>query len=180
VVTYPTGRVETLTLNSYFHFKKPTTSTDAAGATHTTYDASGRRASFTNQRGVQTTYEYAGERVSAVTQAVGTPAQRRTETDWDAPSDTLTERRVLNAQDDVIARQTYTYNARRQLLTSTQHDPNSNATRTTTRSYCEAPSTIRSPTQSEPARAATTKTKDFALSVAVIAAEIPPARHRPA
>ena len=135
---HPEGRTEVLTYSTYLSFKKPASSQDPSGTTTYGYDASGRRTSAVDKRGVETRYEYAGERVSAVIEAFGTPQQRRVESDWNLAADVVTERRTKNAAGNVVARETFAFNARRQVTSHTQIDPLNAATRTTAYTYCEA------------------------------------------
>ncbi|GAB3351428.1 RHS repeat-associated core domain-containing protein [Lysobacter tyrosinilyticus] len=70
-------------------------------------------------------------------EAKGRPTQRKTQTDWDSSLRMPLERRIYDAANVLVGKQTYTYNARGQILTATSVDPVTNATRTSTTTYCE-------------------------------------------
>ncbi|MFZ5635879.1 MAG: HNH/ENDO VII family nuclease [Pseudomonadota bacterium] len=105
-----------------------------------TFDAQGRLQRSTDRRGVNTDYEYhaSGAYRSATVEAVGTPEQRREEIDRDPATNLLTELRLRDAAGTLQAQTRWTYNARGQVLTETDIDPGTGATRTTTTAYCEA------------------------------------------
>lgn len=104
------------------------------------FDAQGRLQRQTNRLGEHTDYEYhaTDAYLSAVIEAVGTPQQRRTETVRDPATHRVTEQRTRDAAGALKAQTTWTYNGRGQPLTTTEVDPTTGATRTTTIAYCEA------------------------------------------
>lgn len=63
---------------------------------------------------------------------------RTIQTDWSSSHGKPTERRIYSAAGNLTAKSTWTYNTRGQVLTATQTDPTTSATRTTTTTYCEA------------------------------------------
>ncbi len=110
---------------------------DASGQSASTYDPQGRRQTTTDQRGTLSQFLYSETARTAVVEAVGTPQQRRIETDRDPATLLLTDRRVYDAGNALVAKQALTYNSREQVLTATVTDPATNATRTLTYTYCE-------------------------------------------
>ena len=66
-----------------------------------------------------------------------TGAKRTIQTDWHATLHQPTERRMLNAAGTLVAKTTWAYNTRGQVLTATQTDPVSGTTRTSTMTWCE-------------------------------------------
>ncbi|GAB3356221.1 RHS repeat-associated core domain-containing protein [Lysobacter tyrosinilyticus] len=70
-------------------------------------------------------------------EAKGKPTQRKTQTDWDSSLRLPLERRIYDAANVLVGKQTYTYNTRGQILTATSVDPVTSATRTSTNTYCE-------------------------------------------
>ncbi|MDR7136159.1 RHS repeat-associated protein [Lysobacter niastensis] len=63
--------------------------------------------------------------------------KRTTQTEWHSDFAVPIERRIYDATNTLVAKQTWTYNARGQELTASQVDPVSGAARTTTTTYCE-------------------------------------------
>lgn len=103
-----------------------------------TYDANGRWNVLTDFRNTRFDYDFntAGlldRRVDAVDSA----ESRLTQTDWHPDFRQPTERRTYNAANILESRETWTYNARGQVLTRSDIDPTTSATRTWTYSYCE-------------------------------------------
>lgn len=135
-VTLPGGSVQTVTYTPDL-YRKPLTITDASGTVSNTYDGYGRLLTHTDGRGAQSQYGYTGERLTSVISGAGTTVQRKVETDWDSASNLPTERRIFDSSNSMVGRTTWTYNSRGQVLTTTQTDPVSSATRTTTTTYCE-------------------------------------------
>lgn len=117
--------------------RKPLSISDAGGTTSYTYDSYGRMLTHTDARDVQTRYTYTNSVLTAVVSAYGTSEQRTEQTDWHATLNAPTERRTLNASGVLVSKATWTYNARGQVLTTTQIDPASGVMRTTTNTYCE-------------------------------------------
>lgn len=105
-----------------------------------TFDTLGRLSTQTDRRDALTTYGYdpTNGYLSAVTEAVGTPEQRREEIVRDLATNLVTERRTLDAAGIVKAKSTWTYNVRGQVLTASVIDPVSGEARTATTTYCEA------------------------------------------
>ncbi|MGH8223401.1 MAG: RHS repeat domain-containing protein, partial [Woeseiaceae bacterium] len=103
-----------------------------------TYDANGYKDTVTDFNGNVTDYDYnvRGLEVQRI-EAAGTPSQRTIQTDWHADFRVPVERRTLDVGGALVTTTTMTYNARGQLLTSTQTDPVTAATRSTTTAYCE-------------------------------------------
>ena len=138
IVTHPSGKVETL-IYTGMPFAKLDRRTATDGMSTNSYDSFGRRIASVDARGVRTEYVYdSGHRQVARIEAVGTPQQRRIETDWHPLFNAVTERRTRDANGVLVARQTSTYNSRGQVLTHSVIDPQSNAARTTTYAYCES------------------------------------------
>lgn len=115
---------------------------DSVETTVRDFDATtGKLTQKTDGNGNVTNYAYADSflRETLRDEAVGTPEARRVLTQWDSTSNRATERRVESVDGlTQHSRYTYTYNSRGQLLTSTQTDPVTSASRTTTSTYCEA------------------------------------------
>lgn len=112
---------------------------DSEGSAVQTFDTQGRLDTSTDKRGVVTRYEYAADYRSATTVAAGTQEQRREEVTRDPTTRLITEARTLDAAGALVARTTWTYNIRNQVLTVTAFDPDAatGATRTTAITYCE-------------------------------------------
>lgn len=119
-------------------YRRITGASEAGSDTAQQYDASGRVVQRTDKRGVITQYEYTAGYRSAVIEAVGTPQQRREETDRDPATQRVLEMRTKDASGALVARSRYAYNARGQLTSTTAYDPANGVTRTATLSYCES------------------------------------------
>jgi len=119
-------------------YRRITGASEAGSDTSQQYDASGRVVQRTDKRGVITQYEYTAGYRSAVIEAVGTPQQRREETDRDPATQRVLEMRTKDASGALVARSRYAYNARGQLISTTAYDPANGVTRTATLSYCES------------------------------------------
>ena len=89
-----------------------------------TYDANGYPALFKDFNGVttQTTYDANGLLTQQV-EASGTAAQRTTSTTWDVPHRKPLTREVLDAKGVAVARNTWAYNPRGQVLAECAVDP---------------------------------------------------------
>lgn len=135
-VTTSDGAVRTYTFNNDPN-RRPLSIGDSSGTTTFTYDGYGRTLTSTDGRGVQTRYTYTTGNQTAAISAYGTTVQRTEQTDWHATLNLPTERRTLNATGAVVAKTNWTYNARGQVLTTTQTDPVSGAARSSTNTYCE-------------------------------------------
>jgi RHS repeat-associated protein len=108
--------------------------------TEYTYDPNGRYNVVTDN-GVTTDYDFDDrgrplQMIEAANDATGN--RRTTQTDWHADFRVPLEQRIFDAGGGLVAKRTWTYNARGQALTSTRIDPATPMlTRTTTYSYCE-------------------------------------------
>lgn len=89
------------------------------------------------KNGVTTSYGYSSTYLSAQTEALSTPAQRRTEYTRDDLTYQLLQVAKFNATNTLVSKEQWTRNSRGQALTHSFIDPVTNATRTTTTSYCE-------------------------------------------
>lgn len=104
------------------------------------YDANGRPDVLTDQAGVATDYDYNArglltQRIDATNASSG--VKRTTQTDWHSAFRVPIERRTYNATNALVAKSTWTYNARGQMVASTQYDTTTSSIRTTTTTYCE-------------------------------------------
>jgi RHS repeat-associated protein len=132
-VSYPTednATIQTMEGDSRAYTIEPGTYRRILGAV----DSEGaQRQTFVTQ------YEYTADYRSATITAVGTDEQRREEVVRDPITRALTEQRTLDKAGALVARTTWTYNARNQMLAITAFDPNpaTGATRSTTVTYCE-------------------------------------------
>ncbi len=113
---------------------------DSEGTQAQTFDTQGRLDTSTDKRGVVTRYEYAADYRSATVVAFGTDEQRREEVVRDPITRALTEQRTFDQAGVLVARTTWTYNARNQVSAVTAFDPDSStgASRSTAMTYCEA------------------------------------------
>lgn len=118
--------------------RNPLSIVDSSGAIGGEYDANSRLVKRADARGSITNYGYAALYENSRTVAVGSPQQRRIETDRDTKFGKVKERRVFDASGALAAKETWTYNARGQELTATQIDPVVSTSRTTTTAYCES------------------------------------------
>ncbi|MEH6418360.1 RHS repeat-associated core domain-containing protein [Pseudomonas sp. CGJS7] len=77
-------------------------------------------------------------RVEGLTEAGATTAfTRSTQTDWHTNFNEVVGRKVYDASNALVSQQSIVYNARAQVLTSTQTDPATQTNRVTTNTYCE-------------------------------------------
>lgn len=111
--------------------------TESNGSQNRSYDAQGRLESVTDKRGVQTGYAYTDGTLSAITEAVNTPQQRRTEYVRDPVTNLVTEQRVYDASNTLKTKLTIAYNVRGQATTTSVIEPVTLASRSTTVTYCE-------------------------------------------
>ena len=105
-----------------------------------TYDANGRPDVSIDYEGVVTDQDYNARllEIQRIEAANDTQGRKRTiQTDWHATLNVPIERRTLDAGNTLVAKTNWTYNARGQVLTTTQTDPATSATRTSTNSWCE-------------------------------------------
>ncbi len=112
---------------------------DSYGTQAQTFDTQGRLATSTDKRGVITRYEYTADYRSATVVAADMPEQRREEVTRDPTTRLITEARTRDHLGALVARTTWTYNTRNQVLAVTAFDPDgaTGATRSTTMTYCE-------------------------------------------
>lgn len=114
--------------------------TSCGGSSQTrTYDANGYPDVTTDFAGVTTDHDYNArglltQKIESANQAA---TKRATQTDWHPTMAVPTERRTYDAAGALIAKSAWTLNARGQALTSTQTDPVTASTRTSTTTYCE-------------------------------------------
>jgi len=103
------------------------------------YDANGFLASVTRKDGGVTTstHDPSGLLTQMVEAAQDASTQRTTQTDWNVGLRVPTERRVYDAANALTRKSTWTYNARGQALTTTEVDPSTSSSRSTTVVYCE-------------------------------------------
>jgi RHS repeat-associated protein len=101
------------------------------------YDGEGRLIRSVDKRGVATEYAYQDGLLIATTEAVGTEEQRRHEVDRDPATGFATEHRIRDRSGALVARSTWAYNARGQIVAETVFDPATGASRTETTTYCE-------------------------------------------
>lgn len=121
-------------------FSQPCPSCNGQTFASQTYDVNGYPDTQVDFRGAVTDVDYSPEglvvkKVEAATDAV---AKRTTETAWHATFRKPTQRDTLDATNTLKQRQSWTYNARGQVLTSTTTDPATSSSRTTSFTYCEA------------------------------------------
>lgn len=111
---------------------------DGASTATSSYDAEGRLTRTVDRRGVITDYAYTNGYQSAETVAVGTPEERREETDRDPATGLVIERRTRDRNGGLLAQTRWSYNARRQMLSATATDPATGTVRSASIAYCEA------------------------------------------
>ncbi|WP_408951389.1 RHS repeat-associated core domain-containing protein [Lysobacter sp. Hz 25] len=137
-----TRKVNLLSINGYTLPSKVVTECDgcAPRKLQYSYDANGRYDTVDNN-GVITDYDYDGRglltrTIEAANDATG--HRRTVETDWHANFRAPVETRLLDANGQLAAKSTWTYNARGQVLTASEVDPTGQlAPRTITYRYCE-------------------------------------------
>lgn len=134
-VTTSMGGMRTYTYSGIY--RKPSSVSDSDGTISSTYDTYGRILSQTDVQGTQTRFKYTNQLLAEITTGFGTETQRSVNTDWDASLGVPIARRVLDANNLIVDQQSWTYNSRGQVLTSSQSVPNSAIFRETTTRYCE-------------------------------------------
>lgn len=108
------------------------------GAGSRTYDANGYPDLVIDFAGTVTNFDYdARGLLTQRIDALGTPEQRTTRTDWHPVLRAPTERRLYDAANMLVVTTAWTYNARGQALTVTRQDPSTGDTRATSTRYCE-------------------------------------------
>ncbi len=133
-VTTPLGEVKTYDVEAGV-FRKPTGINDSRGSVTMTYDpASYWLSSRTDREGNLTTYQFNGLHVAQKTEAAGTADERVIETDWNNGLNRVTERREPGKTANFV------YNARGQMLSRTETDTATLATRKWIYTYFEIPS----------------------------------------
>jgi RHS repeat-associated protein len=110
---------------------------DHGGSAGLQYDGEGRLFRSTDKRSTVTEYAYQDGLLTATTEAVGTAEQRRHEVDRDPSTGFATEHRIRDRSGALVARSSWTYNARGQIVAETVFDPATGASRTETTAYCE-------------------------------------------
>jgi RHS repeat-associated protein len=110
-------------------YRKPDTIASAsAGQEQLNYDPTSHRVkSKVDRNNVTTSYEYKdGLHQTAMTEAVGSPQQRRTETDWNSAINRIVARRIYNASGSnggIETQDASAYNARGQVSAHCEIDP---------------------------------------------------------
>ncbi|HRD73494.1 MAG TPA: hypothetical protein PK216_10770, partial [Aquimonas sp.] len=146
-VTYALGNTKTIIYKASEPYRHKLSETDLSGTRYYQYDpVSHRLTQIEDARGSITKLQYDSNnaRVTRRTEALGTPEQRRIETDWDSVSSQMLARRVYrdpgNTGAGVLEEQVaYTYDpASRNLLTRTQTDPVTGNIRRSSYTYCSA------------------------------------------
>ena len=119
--------------------QKPCSSCGGSSAQARSYDANGYPDVLTDFAGVTTDFDYSarGLVTQQIDSANNAATKRTLNTDWHPSFNLPTERRTYDAADVLVAKQTWTHNARGQVLTTTGTDPIAGATRTATTTYCE-------------------------------------------
>lgn len=135
-VTTEDGAVKVYTYSGGNH-PRPLSIAGPAGVVSGTFDGFGRPGTRTDARGVQTRYGYTGNQLTAVTSAYGTAVQRTERLDWHPTLGVLLERRTIDASSTVVAKSSWTYNTRGQVLTTELADIESGSSRSTSTTYCE-------------------------------------------
>lgn len=122
-----------------FERSQPCQTCSGGQATTTTFDSLGFSDVTTDFRGTVTDHNFntRGLETQRI-EAKQTPEQRTIQTDWHASIGVPAERRTYDAAGTQVERSSWTYNPRGQVLTQTQIDPVTSATRTNTYTYCEA------------------------------------------
>lgn len=136
VATLPNGNVRTYQYDVSL-YRRPLSVVDSGGTTSRIYDSTGRLSQSTDQASVVTQYAYTDRYRASVTSGVGTPQQRRVETDRESAFNLPSEMRTLDAANVQRARTNWTYNSRGQTLTVSNYDPVSASSRAATTTYCE-------------------------------------------
>ncbi|WP_425481308.1 DUF6531 domain-containing protein, partial [Luteimonas gilva] len=144
-VTDPLGNPQYRNFDTYSGVKRLTyqlnqCSTCPTSATTFSYDAAGRLNTVTDFLGNIADHDRGAtdDLETQLIEAKTTTRERKTQTDWNTSLRKPVERRIYDAFSVLIAKSTWTYNARGQALTVSQIDPATATTRTTTTTYCEA------------------------------------------
>ncbi|OGT56156.1 MAG: hypothetical protein A3E01_02445, partial [Gammaproteobacteria bacterium RIFCSPHIGHO2_12_FULL_63_22] len=145
-VTVPAGAVQQRGFVMPQGVTRPASIAVTAGSvtrtTSYTYDANGRTDWVTDPLGTTTDHDFdaRGLPTQTIESANQALTKRTTQTDWHATFNVPIERRTLNEANVLVGKQTWTYNARGQVLTASVVDVTvtPNVTRTSTYTYCEA------------------------------------------
>jgi len=133
-VTSPLGEVMTYDMDAS-PFRKLKSIADTRGVVSVSYDPDTTwQTSKTDREGNVTRYKYDSLHEIQRIEAMGTPAERVIETDWNNSLNRIAERREPGKTTS------YTYNTRGQVLTRTETDTATLASRTWTTTYFEVPS----------------------------------------
>ena len=143
-VTYPLGAQKTIRYAVGQPYRHKDQEQHANGTVRFGYTGT-RQTEITDRNGSITRVQYdtAGENIVKRTEALGTPEQRRIETDWDPATGRLAERRVYadptnTGTGTLEGRTTYAYDSAARMTSKVESDPNTLETRTWTYAYCSA------------------------------------------
>jgi len=132
-VTSPLGEVISYDMDAG-PFRKVQNIADSRGGVSFTYNSNWPwRSSKTDRQGNETTYRYDGLHETLRTEAAGTPDERAIETIWDGSLNRISELR----EPGKITR--FSYNTRGQILSRTETDQQTQATRNWSYTYFEVP-----------------------------------------
>ncbi|OJY97062.1 MAG: hypothetical protein BGP25_12190 [Lysobacterales bacterium 63-13] len=148
-VTFPSGVETTFNYAANEPYRHPGASSNTAGTRQYEYYPSNHRlkkVTDANNNVSEQEYDLLGIHLTAKVEAKNTPEQRRTEFDWDAPTNRIYEKRIYkqpnNGTSVLTHRVVYGYNTGGALLSSTETDVLSGATRTNTFDYCPNTSSL--------------------------------------
>ncbi len=140
VVTLPSGEIKTYMVQDDNAYRRITGITGSDGALSKTY-SNGQLTQDVSRNGVLTKYEYTGGYLSAQYDAFGTVDERKTVYVRDANYRLTSQTTQAKSGTLYVSKQsqTWTYNARGQILTVTVSDPAATPliSQTTTTAYCE-------------------------------------------
>ena len=152
-VTTPLGSNKVRSFSTHHGIRKLTQEVESCSGclsrtTSYTYDANGRLDTVIEPSGLLLDYDFDGAgRLLEKVEASPSTSQihRTTQIEWHSSFAVPVERLELDENDALVTKQTWTYNNRGQVLTSSQVDPLTSASRTTTYSYCEAADVAATP-----------------------------------
>ena len=148
IVTSPLG-LQTTYVFGTGNYRYMESATDSRGAVSQTYNSSGQIQTLTDRRGSVTEYSYDGTRQIRVVESRNLASERITESAWNTAVNRVSERRVCAANSsntcastaiapNLVAKTTFGYNSRGQVVTATHIDPaNASNTRATSFTYCD-------------------------------------------
>ncbi|MBL8261752.1 MAG: RHS repeat protein [Xanthomonadaceae bacterium] len=139
-VTTAEGAIQTYTIAPGLQRRVTSVATAGMGTSAHEYDPdNGLLTTVTDRHNVKTRYEYDSTHrdVSAIVEADATQQQRRTEFVRDPQTRLVTEQRVLNNANTLVAKSGMVYNGRLQVSSATRTSPDGALTRTSTTTYCE-------------------------------------------